>query len=181
MHLRQLWIAFALLAPIATHAAVVYKWTDAAGVVHFSDQPVPGAERIVTSGTASANGIGDSTPPANAVPAKKPQPTAAAVSSAAIESPAAEQVFFGSDEVPVRLHMEPNLRPTQSLVWTLNGQRLADQAPDALAFSLPMLPRGTYVIAATVTDSETGETQTAADVTFYVRQPSELAPQHKKP
>jgi len=31
------------MAP-AAHALVVYKWTDAQGVVHFSDQPVPGAE-----------------------------------------------------------------------------------------------------------------------------------------
>ena len=26
-------------------SAVVYKWIDADGVVHFSDQPVPGAEK----------------------------------------------------------------------------------------------------------------------------------------
>ena len=52
MHLRRMWIGLglfaALAAGVATHAAVVYKWVDADGVVHLSDQPVPGAERIVT-------------------------------------------------------------------------------------------------------------------------------------
>jgi hypothetical protein len=41
---------------------------------------------------------------------------------------------------------------------------------------LPTLARGTYVIAATVKDTLTGETQTTDSVTFYVRQPSSLAP-----
>jgi len=181
MHLRRFWIALALFAPIATPAAVVYKWTDAAGTVHFSDQPVPGAEKIVTSG-ASANGIGgNNLASSNAASPNTAPTTPPAVSTLAIDSPAREQVFFGSDEVPVQLRIEPGLRPTQTVAWTLNGQRLDDQAPAALSFQLPMMPRGTYVIAASVTDSQTGETQTAADVTFYVRQPSELAPQHKKP
>ena len=39
---------------IPVDAAVIYKWTDADGVVHFSDQAVPGAEKILTSSGSSA-------------------------------------------------------------------------------------------------------------------------------
>jgi hypothetical protein len=41
------------------------------------------------------------------------------------------------------------------------------------------LDRGTYTIAATVTDQNTGEAQSSGNVTFFVRQPSALSPQHK--
>jgi hypothetical protein len=67
------------------------------------------------------------------------------------------------------------LKPDQQITWNLNGSAL-DQAPDAVTFALPPLARGTYVIAATVKDTVTGETQTTDSVTFYVRQPSSLAP-----
>ena len=57
-----------------------------------------------------------------------------------------------------------------------NGNALQDQAPDATSFNLSSLARGTYVIAATVKDTASGETQAPDSVTFYVRQPSALAP-----
>jgi len=60
----------------------------------------------------------------------------------------------------------------------LNSKQL-DFPPDAIAFPLPHLDRGAYTLAATITDHETSESQTSNSVTFYVRQPSALAPQHK--
>jgi hypothetical protein len=180
MHLRRLWIALGLFAAFAAGAAVVYKWTDTEGVVHYSDQAVPGAEKIVTS-SGSANGIGGSTrSPAN-TPTKVP-PTGLDYTAFAIESPAKEQVFFGDEIVPVRLRLEPGLKPNQTIAWHLNGKQLTDQPPDSLGFALQGgLPRGTYAVAATITDMVSGESQSTDSVTFYVRQPSELAPLHKKP
>ncbi len=172
-------MALSLFVCLPAAAAVVYKWTDASGVVHFSDQPVPGAEKIVTSGAAS-NGISAGSPAVPAAAPKPPGTTGRGVSVLTIESPAPEQVFFNDDVVSVRLHVEPALLPSQSVTWNLNGQVLTDQSPTALSFALQALPRGTYAVAATVTDSATGDSQTTPSVTFYVRQPSELAPQHKK-
>lgn len=172
-------IAVAVLASFAAGAAVVYKWTDADGVVHFSDQPVPGAEKIVTSGGAS-NGI-SAGPAAGPVMMSRPRNgPGQAVASLVIESPAKEQVFFNEDVVTVRAHVEPGLQPTQTITWSLNGRPLAGQAPAGLSFALPALARGTYTLGAIVTDTATGGSQTADSVTFYVKQPSELAPQHKK-
>jgi hypothetical protein len=42
---------------VIAHADVVYEWTDAHGVVHYSDQWVPGAKVIMTS---TAQGTPDS-------------------------------------------------------------------------------------------------------------------------
>lgn len=183
MHLPRLCIALGLVAACAAQAAVIYKWTDADGVVHYSDQAVPGAEKIVTSSNSS-NGIGGGAhAPSAAAPGRKaPQaPSHLEYTSFAIESPAREQVFFGDEIVPVRLRLDPDLRPNQTITWYLNGGPLTDQAPTSHSFTLQSLSRGTYQISATIMDTVTGESQSSEGVTFYVRQPSELSPQHRKP
>jgi len=43
--------------------------------------------------------------------------------------------------------------------------------------ALPRLDRGTYALAATITDQQTSESETSNSVTFFVRQPSSLSPQ----
>jgi hypothetical protein len=169
----RLCLAILVFAAGPVGAAVVYKWTDANGVVHYSDQPVEGAERIVTAG-GSSNGIGGTTRAPSRPPPAAGRPAAAVALS--IESPQKEQVFFGDEVVAVRLHAEPGLAPGQQVKWTLNGSALTDQGSSALNFALPPMPRGSYTLSATVVDSGSGESQAADSVTFYVRQPSALAP-----
>jgi Domain of unknown function (DUF4124) len=170
-----------LLAAFAVQAAVVYKWVDADGVVHFSDQPSPGAEKIFTSSSTSAGSAPAARPPAGSQAVSPSAGTATAglgYSEFSITSPANDQTFFGDDVIAAHLNLAPPLKPHQSIAWHLNGKQL-DAAPDAVAFPLPHLDRGTYALAATITDQGTGESQNSNSVTFYVRQPSALAPQHK--
>lgn len=177
MHLWRPCLALLLLAAFAADGAVIYKWIDADGVVHFSDQPVPGAEKIVTSSPTN-NGIGGAVPAST--PSQSPaKPAAMAYTQFSIESPTKEQVFFNDEIIPVRLMLEPALRPKQTISWHLNGKELDDQPPTAVSFTLQSLARGTYVLAATITDSVTGESKTSDSVTFYMRQPSELDNQHR--
>jgi len=178
MHLWRLLIASALLAAFAAGAAVVYKWTDSDGVVHFSDQPEPGSEKIVTSGMAS-NGVNAGAASHGTLPRQQSGQNGS-ITAISIESPAKEQVFFNDDVVPLRLHVEPGLMPNQTVTWTLNGKTLTDPGQQSVSVALQTLARGTYVVGASVTDGMTGASQSADSVTFYVRQPSELAPQHKK-
>ena len=77
------------------------------------------------------------------------------------------------------IQQQPALQPNQAIAWLLNGEPL-DQPPDALAFQLDDLARGTYTLNATVTDTDTHETQSSAAVTFYVQKPSMLSPAHQK-
>ena len=177
MHHRRLSILLGLCAAFTAGAAVIYKWTDADGVVHYSDQAVPGAEKVVTS-SSSANGVDGavrSIPPATTTPKA---PAGLGYSAMDIESPAPEQVFFGDELVPIRLHLDPVLKPNHTIAWQLNGKPLDDQA-NVVNFSLQSLPRGTYSVSATVADGTTGTSQSTNSVTFYVRQPSLLAPLNK--
>ena len=169
----------ASLAAFGGQAAVIYKWTDSEGVVHYSDQSVPGAEKIYTSspnGSASSESSPESRP-------SGPQKAGSGVGSYtqfAITSPTPDQTFFGDEAVSVHLAIDPALKAEQTLTWHLNGKELDDQGP-ATSFTLPHLDRGTYIIAATLTDTNTGESRTTESVSFFVRQPSALSPQHKNP
>jgi hypothetical protein len=183
MHPWRPWIVLASLAAFAGQAAVVYKWTDSDGVVHYSDQPVPGAEKIFTASSAGAGAASSAraTPDPQSQGAKKVTAPGLSYSQFAITSPVADQTFFGDELVGVHLALEPSLKTDQTITWHLNGKQLDDQGPTATQFALPHLDRGTYVIAATITDQQTGESISTDSVSFFVRQPSELSPQHRTP
>jgi Domain of unknown function (DUF4124) len=177
MHPWRPWIVLASLAAFAVQAAVVYKWTDADGVVHYSDQAVPGAQKIYTASSTAADASSSaaaavSAPPGSAAPKAV---SGLSYSEFSITSPASEQSFFGDEAVGVHLTLSPELKPGQTITWHLNGRQL-EQDPTTTQFGLPRLDRGTYILAATITDQSTGESRTSDSVTFYVRQPTELGP-----
>ena len=182
MHPWRPWIVLATLAAFAGQAAVVYKWTDSAGLVHYSDQPVPGAEKIFTaSSPAGGSSASHATAPPQAPGPQKPAAPGLGYSILAVTSPSPDQTYFGDEVIGVALAIEPGLQPNHSITWHLNGRQLDDQGPATTQFALPHLDRGTYAIAATVTDQQTGESQSTGSVNFFVRQPSALAPLHQKP
>jgi hypothetical protein len=175
MYLLQRLLALGLIASFSAHAAVVYKWVDADGVVHFSDQPVPGSEKVVTSAAPTHMGtVPVAAPASGGGPATQAPPALPAVF--AIVSPNAQQTFV-NESVPVHLDLQPGLAEGETLSWKLNGQELADQT--GLQFNLSDLPRGAYNLSATLVDSNTQQTITSTSITFYVQQPSILSPQHK--
>ena len=174
MHPRKTWLGLGLLAAFSVQAAVIYKWVDADGVIHYSDQAQPGAEKIVTSSAPSSGvalGARSNAPP----PPKRPPASALNYSEFSITSPVPDQTFFGDDIIGVHLALAPTLKPNHILVWHLNGKELESPA-DPFSFTIPRQDRGTYNLTATITDQATGESQNSNNVTFYVRQPSALAP-----
>jgi hypothetical protein len=181
MHPWRPWIALVALAAFAGQAAVVYKWTDAKGLIHYSDQPVPGAQRIYTTsssmGTVAPPGSTAESPP-SVVQRDAP---VLGYTEFAIASPQPNQTFFGDEVITVSLSLDPSLRQNHVLTWRLNGQELQDQGPNAAQFDLPHLDLNTYILNATITDPQTGDSRSTDSVTFFVHQPSALSPQHKRP
>lgn len=184
MRFRRSWLVLGLLAalsaPLLVRAAVVYKWVDADGVVHFSDQPAPGAEKMTTSGLPTRGILNQPPPPSGPSGQTPPKASILATMHLSITSPAPDQTFSGAEVVEPVLAVEPELQPGAGLVvsWTLNGAPVPE-GDGTTHFSLPDLPRGTYTIAATITDTSTGTSKSADPVTFNVIRPSVLAPQHK--
>jgi hypothetical protein len=152
-------------------------------VIHYSDQPVPGAEKIFTASGSTPGGSASSARTANPAGSASKKDVAPGLnySQFAVTSPLPDQTFFGDDVISVHLALDPALKPNQTITWHLNGRQVEDQGPTATQFALPHLDRGTYAIAATITDQTTGESSSTDSVTFFVRQPSALSPQHQKP
>jgi hypothetical protein len=166
--------ALATLAIVTASATTVYRWTDADGVVHFSDQPEPGAEKV-SIGPVKLYDTPKVQPQKKApdVPAKAPL-LHLGYTNVTIGSPAADQTFF-DEPVPVSLKLSPELKLGHTVTWFLNGSPLEQSSE---SFTIDRLDRGTYSISATITDTNTRETTSAPAVTFFVHQPSILSPQH---
>jgi hypothetical protein len=162
---------------IPVDAAVIYKWTDADGVIHFSDQAVPGAEKILTSSGSSARSGAAPAASNTTASAAKPKPPALNFTQFSIVSPANQETITGNQPINVNLALEPQLKSNQSLSWTLDGSALSNQA-NATSFTLEDVPRGTHTIVATVED-QSGESKSAEPVTFYVVRTSLFSPQRK--
>lgn len=161
---------------LTAQAGPIYKWVDKDGVVHYSDQDSPGAEKIVTLGALNVGSSGAPHVAQRAAPAPSPPAGLLRYAEFQITSPQSEQTFFGDDPVGVHLNLNPPLQPGQSLTWHLNGRAL-DEAASSVSFVLPKMGRGTYVLSANITDQQTGDSQTSNSVTFYVHQPSTNSPQ----
>src|SRR4029077_15308825 len=134
MHPRQSWLALGLLTAFSVQAAVIYRWVDADGVIHYSDQASPGAEKTFlppppTAPAAAARSGTAPSPRLQAQPAQK----GLNYTEFSISSPVPEQAFFGDDIVAVHLALSPSLRPNQAITWDLNGKQL-DFPPDSVSF-----------------------------------------------
>ena len=188
MHLRyvSIGLAAALTLSAFTWAATVYKWIDSNGVVHYSDQPGPGAQRIETQ-SGSAAPRSKFGPPATLASkgGRRPQDndqartTSLDYTAFEIDMPQPEQNFTEST-VPVRLRLEPQLRNAQTLSLYLDGQLVTGQPDNATDYTLTDVPRGAHSLVAMVTDADSNASRSTPGLTFYVQRPSILAPLRKK-
>jgi hypothetical protein len=163
------------LTALPALAEGVWKWKDEHGVVHYSDQPGPGAVRVdLHTQTFSA----PETPPPLVTPRQRRSNTSEQVyQSLEIWKPAAEETYPNTaGQVDVGIRLEPALRPSDTLALYLDGKHV-DAADNSLDFTLTDVPRGTHSVAATITDNNTGKVviQSPA-VTFYVQQVSVAKP-----
>ncbi len=157
-------------------AATVYKWTDEDGVVHYSDQPHPNAEKVhvqavqtYKSGPYDAGG--------GAQPAPSGAATApAAYAGCAIAQPADNQNYPNADSLSIVVRTDPSLHPGDQIFLMLDGAPLNNAQPVGTQFTLSPVERGTHTLQAVVR-AGTGALmcQTPA-VTFSVSQPSTQNP-----
>ncbi|MDH3352744.1 MAG: DUF4124 domain-containing protein, partial [Gammaproteobacteria bacterium] len=123
MEIRLPFILLGLLVASAS-LADAYKWTDADGVVHYSDRPEPGAERVVLgsetrsqSQTASPGATSPSPGNANNEAAKPFSYT-----SLEISAPAPEETLWNIEGIlNVSLALSPALQPNHEVRVYFDG------------------------------------------------------------
>jgi hypothetical protein len=168
-------LLFTLMSVACTVAvsATVYKWVDENGVVHFSDQPHENAEKVQLKApqTYSAPKTPAAPPPRQA--ASKPAP---AYQSCAISEPTNDQMFMNTDTVTAGVTVQPAVRPGDTAIVTLDGQRVPGVPASGGQFTISPVDRGTHSIQMTVQDSSGATVCTSPAVTFHVQQPSLQSP-----
>ncbi len=162
-----------LLITMPVLAATVWKWRDANGVVHYSDQPVPGAEQVNVQ-SASTYTSAPTGPVTSATPATK---VAAPVNYTNVEiwKPSAQETIANSGgQVGVGVRVEPLLAPGHRLALYMDGRLVPGFPQQGMEYDLSEVERGTHSLVLVVVDTQGKQVITSAPVEFYVRQPSVL-------
>jgi hypothetical protein len=176
--MRQIAALLSLLFALPAVAAELWRWKDAEGVMHYSDRPVQGAERI---DVRSSQKTSSETTPKSNVPAAPPPPAEVRYTRCQVTSPTNDQVFINVNAVDATITLEPELQGDYQLQVLLNGRPYPEWAAAERSHTLVNLFRGSYTLAVRVLDSD-GRAVCAGPVTnFHVRQPSILAPGRRPP
>jgi hypothetical protein len=170
-------IFLAVLVAVPAGATEVYRWVDANGQTHYSDQWQPGAEkvRIEQSPVYSAPAA---RPGAKTTGSSQPAAAGPRYDSLEILSPAQEEVLWNiGGQVRVALQLTPALRTGDVLRLFLDGEP-QEVAAGSMSAELTDVARGVHTLKATVTN-EAGKTLIESDpTTFVVRQTSIQNPQN---
>lgn len=168
-------LVLSLLALSGVRADTVYRWVDAQGNVHYSDQPHPGAKKIKVQPAQTYAPAAAALPAASEPPAWQAPSPPAAVKFRLI-SPADQQTFWNVHEITVSVSVSPPPGEDARIVYHLDDQSLGPTAQ--LSATFKDVVRGAHTASASLTLPD-GETLTAGPVTFYIHQASILT--HKPP
>lgn len=178
----HMWLlALALVPALAAAGTTVYRWVDAQGVVHYSDQPHKGAKQIKPGRLTVIN---YKVPPsssllgASAAPPK--QTTAGPGYQVRILAPSAGTTLWPVNyKVHVRVQVTPPLQGAALLQYSYDGKDVGKPTADTQV-ELHKVYRGTHTLTVTVMGRK-GQHEGQASSTFYVRQHSILNPQRHHP
>lgn len=169
-----------LLLAGAAGATEVYRWTDADGVVHYTDQPPPsvdaepaelpplqrmdplslpqpGAERPAAEDAGAADSGGEKAPPL----------------AVRIVSPAPDQTFRSAERrVPVQLALNRALPSGAGVLYYLDGNPQNAEPLPSLSHVLENVERGSHLIGASIVDQRGERLASANPVIVHVKPPT---------
>jgi hypothetical protein len=169
--MRGLWL-LALLA-VTAHGAETetWRWVDERGVVHYSDRPHPGAERVDLRSVQSyeaprlpdrgADGNGEGTDLEN--PYRR---------VAILQPGAGETLWNIGGRLDVQLDIDPSVRGAHRLQVRLDGEPVPGVPEAGTQFTIGNVFRGAHTLTAAVVDAEGRELAASAPVQFFVQQTS---------
>lgn len=171
------WIGMAVLLffAFAAFATEMWRWVDDRGVVHYSDRPHPGAERVDIQApqTFTAPQIEAPAPEPRSEPSPEPASTYSRLSILSPEE--GETLWNIGAQLNVQLEIEPRLADQHELRVYLDGQRIED-VPQASQFTLDEVFRGERRLRVAIVDGDGRELASSSTITFYVQQASLLNP-----
>ena len=145
----------------------VYKWVDPQGVVHYSDQPHPNAQKLEVRGAQTFSAL--PLPQPSSTPAvQESQPPAQAYDSCAIAQPADQQMLMNVYQTTAVVQASPQLRQGDEVRLFVDGKQVPGSGT---SFTFPVF-RGQHTVQAIIEDSTGQIVCETSTVTFFVHQPS---------
>jgi hypothetical protein len=161
-------------------AAEIWRWKDANGVVHYSDQPRPGAEQVQVSvqppsGDApTARNEAAQSPNADGAPDPRQRPFA--YTSCTVTSPAHDETFQGVQAIRVDLAVEPGLQPGHRVQVFHNAALRPDWPAESTSFTFSEVFRGSHTLSVRILDANGRVVCTGPSITFHLQQAGLLSP-----
>ena len=146
----------------------VYKWVDAQGVVHYSDQPHPNAQKLEVRGAQTFSSMPAGAQTSSSSPAPAENQPAAAYDSCTIAQPADQQMLMNVYNATAVVQTSPTLRPGDQVHLFVDGKQIQGAST---SFTFPVF-RGQHSVQAVIEDSAGQIVCETSSVTFFVHQPS---------
>jgi Domain of unknown function (DUF4124) len=151
-------------------SATVYKWVDDNGVIHYSDQPNPKAQKLQIADAQTYT----------APPAPATGPAAAAAPGTAtpvclINSPGAGQVFLDTFSITGHVTLARVGGEGSQTTLRMDGQDISGLLGPDGGFALSQVDRGDHTLTLQVTNAR-GEVTCQSNVTFSIRQRNAAVP-----
>jgi hypothetical protein len=169
--MRNTLLTLLLMLPLALPAAEVFRWVDEDGVIHYSDRPRDGAERIELrdAQTFAAPPMRTRTP----TPTGGDAATASVYETLEIVRPAQEEVLWNIEgQLEVSMRLQPGLEQGHSIELYLDDRRIEELAPRSLQARLSEVFRGAHTLRAQIRDSSGTVLIQSEPRTFVVQQTS---------
>lgn len=162
------------LACSVAFATTVYKWVDENGVIHYSDQPHPNAQKLQVEGvqTYSSRSASVREPAESESASTTPNP----YKGCAIAQPLEQQNLPNAQSVFVRVAADPVPRSGDRIYITMDGQGLNGGQPTGLSFNVTPIDRGSHSVSAQIRSPDGTILCQTPNVTFYVQQPNLFSP-----
>jgi hypothetical protein len=178
--MRWMWIVLLLVMSTGAVASEMWRWVDANGVVHYSDRPHPGAERIEL-GSAQSFTAPVIAPSRRDEPAQEAEP-APLYSGLSIVSPSEGETLWNiGGELNVQIAVEPRLASGHQLRIFLDDSQVEGVPQGPTQFTIGEVFRGERRLRASIVDARGRELVSSETITFFVQQTSVLNPSRPRP
>jgi hypothetical protein len=181
--MRFVMMALLLSWTLTAAGTEMWRWVDENGVVHFSDRPRPGAERVDLrpAQTFTAPEIEPRRVPAAEAAQGTGEPESVRYNRLAVLSPADGETLWNiAGELNIQVDVDPALRSNHGLVVFLDGQRIGTPRPDT-SFTIGDVTRGEHTLRVAIVDERGRERASSDPVVFYVHQTSIQNPARQGP
>lgn len=169
MEPRPIFVLIGLLAA-ASVMAEAYRWVDEDGLVHYSDRPEPGAERVNLSEYSRNTGVRlyRPRPRSNTADEEAASNEPFRYESLSISSPGAEETLWNiAGTLNVSLSLNPGLQSGHQVRVYFNGEQ---RSVSGTSFTIDEVYRGVHNIQVEVID-QTGRLMIRSQPNrFYVQQ-----------